>query len=93
MYDYQPRERPDERTLQRTVQDGFENDPSPYDSHPSPKDRFRWVAALEARGEGDDAVSRADAWRLFVDREAIERRMTGEIRRLFNVRHGISLKG
>jgi Zn-dependent protease with chaperone function len=93
VYRSRPREPRDEQTLDRKIREALDRDPSVYDSHPSPKDRFRWVAALVARGDEKDTDPSADAWSLFTDREAIERAMTTEVRRVVNARHGIPLKG
>jgi Zn-dependent protease with chaperone function len=52
-------------------------EPSPYDSHPAPRDRIRWVHGITssptaATGSGDAAT----VWDLFADRAALEREMT-----------------
>jgi len=54
-------------------------EPSPYDSHPSPKNRFAMVHALD-HGDGKGNLSDADqdAWQLLADREAIEQDMTSQ---------------
>jgi Zn-dependent protease with chaperone function len=53
---------------------------SPYDSHPPPADRIAYVRKFELAGppETDDDVR--DAWTLLSEREAIEKRMTDEVR-------------
>lgn len=50
---------------------------SPYDSHPCPADRFRWVRAL---GDGASQTGVGEpAWALFEDRDRIQERMTALI--------------
>jgi hypothetical protein len=58
----------------------LEREPSPYDSHPSPKQRIEWVRALGVAGSESSADDAVAAWQLFRDRESIERRLTKEIR-------------
>jgi len=91
VYVPQPRQPRDESTLERKVREALDREPTVYDSHPSPKDRFRWVSALGAPGA--EPESGADAWSLFSDRDQIELSMTEEIRKIVNARHGIPLKG
>jgi hypothetical protein len=50
-------------------------EPSPYDSHPAPRDRIRWVERTTAAHEVDRS-SEATAWDLFADRKHQEREMT-----------------
>jgi hypothetical protein len=67
-------------------------EPSPYDSHPSPADRFLWVRALGC----DDETTAADdeeVWSLFLDRDALERRLTEAVRNNVAAQHGISIQG
>jgi Zn-dependent protease with chaperone function len=49
-------------------------DPSPYDSHPAPCDRIRWVEQL--LGTESPSTEGADAWSLFRDRARHEREVT-----------------
>ncbi len=62
---------------------------SPYDSHPSPQERIRWVEALGATDAS--GVDERPAWSLFRSREEIERRMTGVVRRMLEDQLGIFL--
>jgi len=50
--------------------------PSPYDSHPSPRDRIRWVGTIV--GQSNDAArdDTSMVWELFRDRAWLEREMT-----------------
>jgi Zn-dependent protease with chaperone function len=50
---------------------------SPYDSHPRPADRFRWVRAL-SDGASETGIGEP-AWALFEDRGRVQERMTAVI--------------
>jgi Zn-dependent protease with chaperone function len=49
--------------------------PSPYDSHPAPADRIRWVEQIPGTAEPSSEPS-ASAWTIFSDRAAQERELT-----------------
>jgi Zn-dependent protease with chaperone function len=49
--------------------------PSPYDSHPAPADRIRWVERISGTAESPEEPS-VTAWTLFSDRAAQERELT-----------------
>lgn len=90
LYQYRPAGSVDPKALDDAVRSQIERDPSPYDSHPRPVDRFRWVHALQAptaRGLDDDAP----VWSLFRERDAIEQRMTSVIRDVVAENHGIRI--
>ncbi len=53
----------------------------PYDSHPSPKDRFAWVRALATPSRASGDVADEQVWDLFEDRAEIERQMTEALRK------------
>ena len=58
----------------KQLSDALSRAPSPYDSHPSPSDRIRWVERL--KHEPSIAPSDRTAWSLFSDRAYQEREMT-----------------
>lgn len=80
LYQYRPSKPVAEDEVQEKIAEQLEAAASPYDSHPAPADRLAAAKAMAADGEpameGDDE----DAWSLFDDREALERRMTDEVR-------------
>jgi Zn-dependent protease with chaperone function len=81
----------DEVELERTVTEALNRPASPYDSHPPPNDRFRWVKALGAASPPlSDGL---DAWSLFSDREGCERLMTTEVRETVHQRFGVEIPG
>src|SRR5262249_37717024 len=77
-------------SVDAAVQDAIQRQPSPYDSHPRPCDRFRWVHALRVPTEAKP-VDEVPAWSLFSDRVAVEERMTGVVRAAVAARHGIEI--
>jgi Zn-dependent protease with chaperone function len=79
LYRYTPAKPPDPEDLDVQVRAALDADPSPYDSHPRPADRFRWVHALgvDVAESPDDSTP---AWELFADRTSMEERMTEVVR-------------
>lgn len=63
----------------------FEREPSPYDSHPAPRDRIAWVKALAI--PEPEAADHAEAWSMFKGREALERDMTHTVNQMLGL-HG-----
>lgn len=90
LYASEPARILNESEIEEEVRRALEREPTAFDSHPSPKDRFRWVQALDAPGESG-AID-APAWSLFADRRAIELRMTEQIRQNVHESHGILIK-
>ena len=79
LYRYEPEEKRAETAIEDSVTSAMEREPSPYDSHPKPVDRVRWVRELAtsvAPAEDDGQ----DVWSLFASREEIEQVMTNEVR-------------
>ncbi|MES1244524.1 MAG: M48 family metalloprotease [Acidobacteriota bacterium] len=79
LYSYQPSAVPDAATIESEMETALNREPSPYDSHPSPVDRFRWTRALASTGRPAPEDGE-EAWTLFRDREAVERRLTETVR-------------
>jgi hypothetical protein len=76
--------------IEGEIREALSREPSPYDSHPSPVDRFRWVRAIG----GTVAVEEGeDVWSLFRDREDVERRLTIQVRANVAAHHGIHIPG
>lgn len=91
LYRYAPRPAGDAAAIARQVQTVLEREPSPYDSHPRPLDRFRWVHALRTSSPAT-ARDAEPVWSLFRNRDAIEERMTNVIRRNVHARRGINIR-
>jgi Zn-dependent protease with chaperone function/tetratricopeptide (TPR) repeat protein len=92
LYAYVPQQPPQPEWIAGEVKAALEREPSVYDSHPRPLDRFRWVQALGVEGE-PAADDDEPVWTLFSDRHAIEERMTGEVREAVEASHGVSIAG
>jgi Zn-dependent protease with chaperone function len=88
LYRFAPREPAPEEEVRAAVEQALAAEPSPYDSHPCPRDRIAWVAGIAATPEPDDA---SPAWELFEDREALERLMTTEVRTAVAANHGVTI--
>lgn len=67
-----------EGKIEQAIEATIEAEPSPYDSHPSPRDRFAWVAALDAPASNDPDDERP-AWELFEERAELEQHMTRQL--------------
>jgi Zn-dependent protease with chaperone function len=92
LYSYETVAKVDSESLEGAGRDAIQRKPSPYDSHPCPEDRFRWVRALRVSKEATPA-DETPVWSLFSDRAAIEERMTGIIRAAVAHQHGIEIAG
>jgi Zn-dependent protease with chaperone function len=91
LYRYEPATRPTEQELERAFEETLGRSPSPYDSHPAPLERFAAVRAVPPRGIAVSPGDDAEAWSLFDNREAIERRMTAFVRRGIQASYGIEI--
>lgn len=90
VYRFAPSEPPEEEKLDSAFQEELDAEPSPYDSHPSSKDRLAWAAALNIPATpryGDDE----GVWSLFDHREQMEKRMTTVIKHNVAENHGVMI--
>jgi len=76
LYQVEPAKLPDQADLTHKIESALNAEPSPYDSHPSPADRFRWVRAIGGGGVATSAEDGQPVWSLFQDRAGIERLLT-----------------
>jgi Zn-dependent protease with chaperone function/Flp pilus assembly protein TadD len=81
----------EEANVAEAIEAAIHREPSPYDSHPRPVDRFAWVHALGSRGGPDEPDDTMEAWTLFDDRESLERRLTEVVRGNIRQDHGIEI--
>lgn len=90
LYRYAPAKVVEEQDVANEAAKAMNAEPSPYDSHPRPADRVAWVGDVACAHDAalDD---RAPAWALFSDREALERRLTDEVRVNLAMRHGVQI--
>jgi len=91
LYRYEPATPPSESDLERACQEALGRPASPYDSHPSPADRFAAVRATPTRGAGPSDDDAAETWSLFTDRAAVERVMTTVVRQGVQANHGVEI--
>lgn len=61
------------------MQEILEAEPSPFDSHPRPVDRYRWVRALECEAPVDSDPE-ATAWSVIGSKETLQLQMTEFVR-------------
>ncbi|HVQ29911.1 MAG TPA: M48 family metalloprotease [Vicinamibacteria bacterium] len=80
LYQHRPEAPVDQAEIDKAIRGALNRPSSPYDSHPSPAERSRWVRALNAKGTVQSAEDSREAWGLFESRPAIEERMTGQVR-------------
>jgi len=92
LYTYAPKKAPDATEIEAEIDKAFKREPSPFDSHPAPQQRFQWVAAIHARGSAPSADDDAPAWTLFADRDALERLMTDEVRKNVAANYGVAIR-
>jgi Zn-dependent protease with chaperone function len=81
----------DDAKLAASVEEAIHREPSPFDSHPRPADRIAWVEAIGSTGVPRDPTDGALVWTLFENREAVERRMTDEVRQNVEAAHGVEI--
>jgi hypothetical protein len=70
IYELQTVDNPD---LQEAIAKSLESETTEDDTHPSPKDRFRYIKKVVVSGE---QPARGMVWDLFKDKEALTREMT-----------------
>jgi Zn-dependent protease with chaperone function len=91
LYTYRPSKLPTETEILEALGKQIDAKPSPYDSHPSPAERFELVHALRATGAGALSDVEQDAWSVFEDAPAIQRWMTDRIRANVALHHGVNI--
>jgi Zn-dependent protease with chaperone function len=91
LYLHHPAEPVPEARIEQAVSEALNAEPSPYDSHPSPRDRFSWARAIEAPAAPPEAGDELPAWSLFDHRESLELEMTGQVSQFMAARYGIDL--
>ncbi len=74
LYQFSPAELPGQADLSYKIAEELRRQPTPYDSHPAPLDRFAWVHAVA--GLGAEPAETAEAWSLFEDRQGLELELT-----------------
>jgi Zn-dependent protease with chaperone function len=83
----------DESDIATSVEAAINSEPSPYDSHPSPADRFELVRRLEAASVASEPGSEDEVWSLFENQSQIERRMTQHVVESVRNQYGVEIAG
>lgn len=91
LYRYQPAAG-DGGDEQAEIAEALAREPTAFDSHPAPSQRLAWARALAVEREPQPDDDRP-AWELFADREALEARMTAEVREAIAANHGVAIGG
>ena len=90
LYAYAPAQPIDDTEVTLAAGRIIDAEPSPYDSHPRSADRIAWVGDVVAR-HARDLDGASPAWSLFADREALERRLTDQVRANVAENHGVTI--
>jgi hypothetical protein len=77
--------------LTAAIEESLSRKVSPYDSHPSPAERFELVRALPARATEAEADDDAPAWSLFTDPGAVQHEMTAQVRANVRANYGVEI--
>ena len=80
LYAFVPKASVDPKTVEEAAGEAMARPASPYDSHPRPVDRIAWVTKIAAAGPPQDERDASEAWSLLTGREALEKKMTDEVR-------------
>ena len=91
-YTYQPQQIPEPAEVEEAVREAVHAQPSVYDSHPAPADRYQWVHALGATGTGLKPGDTAEVWTVFSNPDQLQREMTTQIRASLAM-DGIAISG
>jgi hypothetical protein len=91
LYLHQPKQPAPPADIEQAISEALNAEPSPYDSHPSPSDRFAWTRALRATEIQPEAEDDLPVWGLFDDREPLEIEMTRQVSGIIASRLGVDL--
>jgi Zn-dependent protease with chaperone function len=91
LYSYKPSKSPAEAEIMKAVEEALRAKPSPYDSHPSPEERFTLVHSLNTSAAGFLVHAEEPAWDLFEAPASIQCWMTDRIRKNVEANHGVTI--
>jgi Zn-dependent protease with chaperone function len=91
-YTYQAQTQPETAEVEEAVREAVHAQPTVYDSHPAPADRFSWVHALGATGTGLKPGDTAEVWTIFSNPDQLQQEMTTQIRASLAM-DGIAISG
>jgi Zn-dependent protease with chaperone function len=89
LYTYAPKEQP--KDLRSEIEDALNRKSSPYDSHPTPAERFALIRTLPQHGSESDAGDDLPAWSLFSDPPAVQQSMTAQVRENVRNHYGVEI--
>jgi hypothetical protein len=92
LYEFDPKGGTDPESIEKAIRESLEREPSAYDSHPAPAERFRWVSAIGAKGVAPSVDDEQEVWTLFNNRPALERAMTAEVRKNVAASYGVHIE-
>lgn len=90
LYAFVPSSVPTDVDVANQVSTALAREPSPYDSHPAPRDRIEWIRELQAVS-GPRVDDEDQAWSVFRSRADLERQMTGEVKLALRMQTGIHI--
>ncbi len=91
LYAFKPSNRPAEKEITEAVGNAIHAKPSPYDSHPSPVERFALVHALPTLENERQPDAEEEAWNLFDEPAGIQGWMTDRICKNVEANHGVTI--
>lgn len=90
LYRYRPAASTEAETEEEAgVAKALDAEPTPYDSHPAPRQRLDWVRGYASPGLPVEAGDDEPAWNLLEGREALEEAMTAETRANVEARYDV----
>ena len=89
LYTYAPQGAPED--VSAVIEESLTRKSSPYDSHPAPSERFALVHALPQRERAAEADDELPATELFVNFEALQFRMTAQVRENVRANTGVEI--
>ena len=92
-YSYRPDGLPGRSEVDDAVAEAVTAEPSPYDSHPSPDQRFEWVHSISSEPTGELSDADEEAWDLLANRSELELWMTNVIRKNVKQNYGVAIPG
>ncbi len=89
LYTYAPAEQAGD--VGQAVEEALNTPASPYDSHPSPAERFTLVRALPQRSRRLEPDDDAEVWSLFTDPAGLQHAMTAQVRENVKMNYGVEV--
>jgi Zn-dependent protease with chaperone function len=78
-------------TVDSEVEESLNRKASPYDSHPSPCERFELVHALPQRARAAEADDETPVWSVFTNPDALQHAMTAQVRENVKASYGVEI--